>query len=278
MNRDQVVGMFVGAFLGDMLGAPYEFQEAMRPDDVVLTTGGSHDVSLGEYTDDGALTLALAESYIACNGFNAQDAALRFKDWRKTGKYGTRDYVFDVGRTTDAAIDAMQHDRPFASTGGTHDSGNGSLMRIAACLAANHNNSMQALADAVAASLMTHGNADILKYTAAFVSELMGPVQPQFHSLYFNPTTNPRIKKGSIMYAFNAARHAVHYGRGDGGATLRHAVSYGWDTDTNACIAGMWIGAREGIGCFPQEYVDALQNKKRIFEVANALFEQGENK
>lgn len=278
MTRDQVVGMFVGAFLGDMLGAPYEFGEPMNPDDVKLTTGGAHDVSFGEYTDDGALTLALGESYIARGKFDPQDAARRFKDWRKTGNYGTRGYVFDIGRTTAAAIDRMEHDRPFASTGDTHDSGNGSIMRIAACLAANHNNSTQALADAVAASLMTHGNADILNYTAAFVAELMGPVQPQFHSLYFNPTTNPRIKKGSIMYTFNAARHAVHYGRGDGGATLRHAVSYGWDTDTNACVAGMWIGSVNGIDCFPQEYIDALQNKKRIFEVANALFEQGEKK
>lgn len=275
MTRDQVVGMFVGAFLGDMLGAPYEFGEPMNPKDVVLTTGGAHDVSLGEYTDDGALTLALGESYVACGKFDPQDAAMRFKDWRKTGKYGTRDYVFDIGRTTAAAIDAMDYDRPFASTGGTHDSGNGSLMRIAACLAANHNNGMQALADAVAASLMTHGNADILKYTAAFVAEVIGPAQPQFHSLYLNPTTNPRLKKGSIMYAFNAARHAVHYGRGDGGATLRHAVSYGWDTDTNAAIAGMWIGSINGIDCFPQEYIDALQNKNRIFEVAEKLYEMG---
>lgn len=275
MNRDQVVGMFVGAFLGDMLGAPYEFQEPMSPNDVKLTTGGTHEVSLGEYTDDGALTLALAETYVARRCFNADDAMMRFKDWRRTGAYGTRGYVFDIGRTTAAAIDRMEHDRPFAATGGTHDSGNGSLMRIAACLAANHNNSMQALADAVAASLMTHGNADVLNYTAAFVSEVMGPVNPAFHRLYFNPTMT-REKKGSIMYAFNAARHAVHYGRGDGGATLRHAVSYGWDTDTNACIAGMWVGAKEGIGCFPMQYVDALQNKKRIFEVANALYELGE--
>ncbi len=33
-----------------------------------------------------------------------------------------------------------------------------------------------------------------------------------------------------------------------------------------------------GTDCFPKEYIDALQNKKRIFEVANALFEQGEKK
>jgi ADP-ribosylglycohydrolase len=80
------------------------------------------------------------------------------------------------------------------------------------------------------------------------------------------------------MYAYNAARHALHHGGSDGGAVLRHAVSFGYDTDTNACIAGMWVGAKYGISCFPQEYVDALQNKKRIFEVANKLFEIGASK
>lgn len=278
MNRDQVVGMFVGAFLGDMLGAPYEFSAPMSAEDVVLTTGGSHDVSLGEYTDDGALTLALAESYVACGKFNAQDAALRFIDWRDNGTYGTRDgSIVDIGRTTDNAIRRMEETRPYAATGGTHDSGNGSIMRIAACIAANHHNPSAALAESVAASLMTHGNADILRYTSVFIAEIFGQPCDVFADCYRNPSTF-RDSKGSIMYAFNAARYAVHYGRGDGGETLRRAVAYGWDTDTNACVAGMWVGAREGISCFPASYIDALRNKDRIFEIANALYDIGENK
>lgn len=275
MTRDQVVGMFVGAFLGDMLGAPYEFQGSRDADDVVLTTGGAHNVSLGEYTDDGALTLALAETYVARGYFDASDAVKRFKQWRDNGTYGTRSYVFDVGSTTDTAIERMKHDRPFACTAGMYDSGNGSLMRIAACLAANHSNPMQALADAIAASLMTHGNSDILAYTTAFVDEVMNGSSAAYSMLKKHPE---KYKNGTIMYSYNAARHALHHGGSDGGAVLRHAVAFGGDTDTNACIAGMWVGAKHGIGCFPQEYIDALQNKKRIFEVANALFEQGEKK
>lgn len=275
MNRDQVIGMFVGAFLGDMLGAPYEFGPAMSPEDVKLTTGGSHGVTLGEYTDDGALTLALAESYVARGKFDAQDAAKRFIDWRRNGTYGTRvGSIVDIGRTTDKAIGAMMALRPYAATGGAHDSGNGSLMRIAACLAVNHRNPSMALAESVAASLMTHGNADILRYTTAFISEIFCQPSADFSDCYRNPESF-RDGKGSIMYAFNAARYAVHYGRGDGGETLRRAVAYGWDTDTNACIAGMWTGSINGIECFPQEYIDALQNKDRIFEVANKLFEIG---
>lgn len=275
MTRDQVVGMFVGAFLGDMLGAPYEFGNALDEQDVVLTTGGPHNVSLGEYTDDGALTLALGESYVARGYFDAQDVVKRFKQWHDNGTYGTRSYVFDIGSTTDAAFDRIKHDRPFACTAGMYDSGNGSIMRIAACLAANHNSPMQALADAIAASLMTHGNSDILAYTTAFVDEVMNGSSAAYSVLKKHPE---KFKNGTIMYSYNAARHALHKGGTDGGAVLRHAVAFGGDTDTNACVAGMWIGAREGIDCFPHEYVAVLQNKTRIFEVANALYELGENK
>jgi ADP-ribosylglycohydrolase len=171
----------------------------------------------------------------------------------------------------------MSAERPYAATGGTHDSGNGSIMRIAACIAANHRRPMEAVADAVAASLMTHGNSDILKYTALFIQEILSAPGPFNTLLYLNPSSF-RDGKGSIMYAFNAARYAIHYGKGDGGEVLRRAVAYGWDTDTNACVAGMWVGAREGIDCFPKEYIDALQNKDRIFEVANKLFEIGASK
>jgi ADP-ribosyl-[dinitrogen reductase] hydrolase len=278
MNREQVVGMFVGAFLGDMLGAPYEFEDRLDAEDVKLTTGGAHSVSLGEYTDDGALTLALGESYVARGYFDAEDAARRFKQWALTGKYGTRDYVFDIGTTTSNAINRMRYDDVvYAAVGNDRDSGNGSLMRIAACIAANHTNPMRALADTVAASLMTHGNSDILEYTTAFVDELMNGASTQYSHLKCHPEKFANAR-GTIMYAYNAARHALHHGGSDGGAVLRHAVSFGYDTDTNACIAGMWVGAKYGIDCFPKEYVDALQNKKRIFEVANKLFDIGASK
>lgn len=274
MKREQVVGMFVGVFLGDMLGAPYEFQDEMDADDVVVKTGGAHDVSLGEYTDDGALTLALAESYIACGGFDVNNASKRFRQWKNLGTYGTRSYAFDIGTTTASAIDRMPS-VVYAADGGDMDSGNGSMMRIAACIAANHNNPMRAIADAIAASVMTHGNSDIIAYTTAYIDEMFHGASPRYRLLKSHPNKF-RHAKGTVMYAYNAARHALHYGGKDGGAVLRHAISFGYDTDTNAAIAGAWVGAKYGIDCFPQEYIDVLQNKQRIFDVANKLFEMGE--
>jgi ADP-ribosyl-[dinitrogen reductase] hydrolase len=275
MERDQVIGMFVGAFLGDMLGAPYKFSPPMSHEEVKMTTGGPYDVSLGEYTDDGTLTLALAESYVSIGKFDPQDAASRFIDLCRTGAYGTRlSSVVDIERTTERAIRRMSTDYPYAASGSSYDSGNGSLMRIAVCIAANHRNPPMALAESIAASLMTHGNAYILRYTAAFITVICGEYFADFSDCYRNPAFFGE-SNGSIMHAFNAARHANHYGRGDGGEVLRRAVAYGWDTDTNACVAGMWAGSREGIDCFPEEYIDALQNKDRIFKIADDLYELG---
>jgi ADP-ribosyl-[dinitrogen reductase] hydrolase len=276
MTRDQVVGMFVGVFIGDMLGAPYEGTDPVgfeNSDQITLTTGGAHKVSLGEYTDDGALTLALAESYIANGGLNFSDIVTRFKDWRKTGKYGTRNYCFVTGKTTDNAIERMAYDRPFAATAGTYDSGNGSLMRIAACIAANHNYPMNALADTIAVSLMTHGNRDIIDYTTSFVSHVMGDGAKRVR--WINLAYRDMEHKGTIMYAYSAALTARHYSHSFENA-LKLAISLGHDTDTNAAITGMLMGARCGVESFPQEYIDALQNKQHIFNVANALYELGD--
>lgn len=277
MTRDEVVGMFVGVFIGDMLGAPYEFTDPVgikNADQITLTTGGAHDVTLGEYTDDGALTLALGESYIANGGLSFSDIVGRFKDWRQRGTYGTRDHCFDIGATTDNAIGRMKHDRPFASTAGTYDSGNGSLMRIAACIAANHKHPMNALADTIAVSLLTHGNKDIIDYTTAFVSTVMRDGDAK-RVRWVNLNGRDMEHKGTIMYAYSAALTARHYAHGSFEQALKIAISLGHDTDTNAAITGMLMGAHCGVDSFPQEYIDALQNKKRIFEVANALYEMG---
>ena len=92
MTRDQVQGMIIGCAVGDAYGAPYEF---MSPEDVRpakgYITGGTHDVSIGEWTDDTALMVATMDAYDKCQGFDALTIAENFKAWRTTGKFGTRD-------------------------------------------------------------------------------------------------------------------------------------------------------------------------------------------
>jgi len=275
MNKDNVIGMFVGTFIGDMLGAPYEFMNAYDiPNDIDITTGGAHNVTLGEWTDDGALTLATSLSYIERRFFDPADVVHRFKAWRRTGKYGTRNYCFDVGGTIDKAITRMTPKHPYAAEAGAYASGNGTLMRIAGLVAANHTNPMKAMSESIAASLMTHGNNDIIVYTTAFVDELFNGKQEHYRKLRLFDV-NDNAYNGTIMQSYNVAWWAAKQAKGDTMLALKYAVSVGGDTDTNAAVTGMLMGARNGINSFPLEWVEALQQRDYIFAVAEKLYELG---
>lgn len=280
MTKDQVIGMVVGCAVGDALGAPYEF---LYPEDVRFTAdspmiaGGMHDVSVGEWTDDTAMMLATAEAYVDRGGFDPHRVACHFKAWRDTGKFGTRDHVFDIGGTTDAAIERLTPDHPYGGSSSFGASGNGSLMRIAPAIAANHDNKALAIGEAVALALMTHGNADTVRYISAFVDELFGGKKWQNNNLRkWNIYTNHGT--GSIMHSFNVAARAHNYvrGREDKFAhAMEYAIQLGYDTDTNAAITGMLVGSRVGYSAIPKRWLDTLQQHDHIYSTAEKLYELG---
>ena len=61
------------------------------------TTGGPHNVSEGEWTDDTRMALALASSLIEQQEFDAEDVMNKFCQWFQHGKFCTRDQYFDIG-------------------------------------------------------------------------------------------------------------------------------------------------------------------------------------
>ena len=64
---DSDVGMFIGLAIGDALGAPLEFQPARDPNNYIIKymTGGAHNVTKGEFTDDTSMALAMADAFIS---------------------------------------------------------------------------------------------------------------------------------------------------------------------------------------------------------------------
>ena len=64
MDLNNKLGLFLGLAIGDALGAPLEFQKAREPENYLTkyTTGGPHNVTVGEWTDDTSMALALATS------------------------------------------------------------------------------------------------------------------------------------------------------------------------------------------------------------------------
>ena len=70
-----------GAILGDMIGAPYEFDRGNKTKDFTLFTGGSN------FTDDTVMTIAVAEALLNAEGKGeAEVKALIIESMQKWGR------------------------------------------------------------------------------------------------------------------------------------------------------------------------------------------------
>lgn len=136
-RNDRIEGVLLATAAGDALGAPYEFQPPRGPElDVTMTGGGPW--AAGEWTDDTAMAVAIAE--VAASGADlrddsAQDAIVaRWHEWSLGAK--------DVGIQTRSVLRSaatggvITAERARAASAALHEdtgrtAGNGSLMRTA---------------------------------------------------------------------------------------------------------------------------------------------------
>jgi ADP-ribosyl-[dinitrogen reductase] hydrolase len=139
-SHDRAAGVLLGQACGDALGVPYEFGPALPPDVVPqMTGGGPFGFDPGEYSDDTAMAVCIAE--VAATGADLtspeaiDDVARRFLTWGETAK--------DVGNQTRAVFAAARRSpdapgvsvpRAAAEFAATHErsAGNGALMRTSA--------------------------------------------------------------------------------------------------------------------------------------------------
>lgn len=130
---DAIRGALYGHLCGDALGVPYEF---LAPEDVPAEIawrgGGAHNQPAGTFSDDGALMLAAAASFLDCARFDADDFGRRCVAWLDDGYMACGGSAFDVGRTTRRAIDRLRAGCPAEQAGALDpaQAGNGALMRI----------------------------------------------------------------------------------------------------------------------------------------------------
>ena len=131
--RDRALGAFLGLAVGDAVGTTLEFRErdeASRLEDMI--GGGPFSLAPGDWTDDTAMALALAESLTACGTLACRDLMDRFVSWWRNGDYSCTGRCFDIGITTGAALNRYQQTGdPLAGSTDPQSAGNGSLMRLA---------------------------------------------------------------------------------------------------------------------------------------------------
>lgn len=283
-------GALLGLAVGDALGTTLEFtRRDTKPLHTEMLGGGPFDLRPGQWTDDTAMALALADSLISCSGFNPKDLATRFVRWWQQGAYSCTGTCFDIGITTSAALARfVRTGEPYAGSTAPDTAGNGSLMRLApVALFALHD---AAQADQLARdqSRITHAAPQAIEACAYFVDlhreAILGQpdvLRPRAWSgdaaiaalaagSWRHKTRDQIRSSGYVIDTLEAAIWAV-------GTTstfqdaLILAVNLGDDADTVGAVTGQLAGALYGASAIPERWLEPLTWGNYITEAADKL-------
>ncbi len=269
-------GCLLGQLAGDALGSLVEFQspdEIRRsyPDGVRdLADGGTWNTIAGQPTDDSEMALLLARM-LTERGTYDPDAALRaYQFWLDSDP-------FDCGMTIATSL----HGRPNPDS-----QANGAMMRISPLGIFGANHPLEAVGDwARRDAALTHPNPVCLQANSLFTLAIAHAIAfgCEAENLYQNikqwaadlavdpalmdaiqgaaeaPPADYVHQQGWVMIAFqNALYQLLHAPNLEAGVV--DTVMRGGDTDTNAAICGVLLGAVCGREAIPAQWLDSLQN------------------
>ena len=234
-----------GAILGDMIGAPYEFDRSNKTKDFPLFVGESH------FTDDTVMTVAVAEALLDSPG--ADDESIKAALVQSMRKWGRRYHRAGYGRRFITWLWAEEPE-PYGSYG------NGSAMRVSSAgwlcdgmeetrrharltaeVTHNHPEGIKGAEAAAAAIYMARSGAakeEIKEYIVREfgydLSRTCDEIRPGYHHVESCQETVPE--------AITAFLEGTDFED-----VIRTAVSLGGDCDTLTCIAGSIAEAFYGV-------------------------------
>lgn len=276
-------GCIYGLAIGDALGATNEgksYGDCWKKPVTDIMGGGWLHLEPGEWTDDTAMALCLADSLIARKGIHLEDISKRYMDWVASGPK-------DVGNTVRAAVHNLFNGVPPNRSGiPAPMESNGCIMRCAP-MALAYFNSPRLGAYSKHESAITHASPMCTDATAFVNCLIAGLVKndeyggllrklcspddyhSRFRELAFTkePQNTP---SGHIPQTLKAVFYALN-STNSFEDTLIDVVNRGGDADTTGAIAGAIAGARYGFWGIPDRWVKKIKNPKRLEQVAADL-------
>jgi poly(ADP-ribose) glycohydrolase ARH3 len=287
-------GCLIGTAIGDSLGARHEGSPVFAE---------SADLA-PRYTDDTALTIAVAESLAECRQFHYWHMAERFlkkyeqEPWRRYGHTLSR--VFRLMRNGKLGFGMIDRDLyPEGSFG------NGAPMRVAPvgllyyddprmlrdiayhCAGITHSHELGlegAALQACAVALAVLADPDEIR-TTEFLGALRmftkpGPYQEKLKAIVRLLGEEPAPEAvaaelgtgASSVESVSVAIYAFLANR-DFKSTVTFAVSLGGDSDTIGAMTGAIAGACYGIEGIPSQWRETVENRDYIEQLARKLWE-----
>ena len=293
-----------GVCVGDALGLPVQFKSRnyMKQNPVTDMIGnGTFNLPPGSWSDDGSLTLCIAESL--SRGYDLNDIAANFMKWFQNGYLTPHGIAYDIGNSTSNSVRRLLNGTSPLNSGDANmeANGNGSLMRTLPLAFYFHfqntpeDKKYQIIKEV---SSITHAHplsvvscyiyidflqkqslqdafriivADKGKYYNLLTKEEQTYFQNIFEKDLKN-FTEPEIKSsGFVIHSLEAAFWCL-LNSSTYKETVLKAVNLGEDTDTIAAIAGGIAGIYYGYDNIPDNWVKVILKGNDIDKVCESLY------
>ena len=247
----------IGAMLGDMIGAPYEFDRGGKTKNFPLFSRGT------EFTDDTVMTTAVSEALMDAEG--GSDEAIRAALIRSMQKWGRRYPNAGYGGRF---IRWLFTEKPRPN----NSFGNGSAMRVSAAgwlyddlettrhmaaltaeVSHNHPEGIKG-AEATAAAIFLARTGHSMAEIQAYITQEFGYDLSHSCAELRKKNRHDETCQVTMPLVFAAFLESTDYED-----AIRNAVSLGGDTDTIACITGSIAEAFFGV---PEEI--AAEGRRRL--------------
>lgn len=306
MMDNKLLSMIMGVAIGDALGLPAQFYDRKILDKYPITEmAASEEGPAGTYSDDTAMTLCTLASLVE-NGWqlDLQDIMKRFIDWLGYGYMAVGNKTIDVGIATRNAIQRAYDGIPLNECGGKGewDCGNGSLMRISPLIFyCSKHPEADILKTVGEVSALTHAHERCKMCCYVYVKlglallnnsctdnkelfkKAMAALMPELKARFAENETdllsrlydidefvkldiNSIKSSGYVIDTLEASLWCFLTTDNFKDCILK-AVNLGDDADTVAAIAGALAGLYYGYGSIPEEWLNKLLGKEKIYEL-----------
>lgn len=288
--HDRARGAMLGLAVGDALGAAIEWldrdQITARYGGPLRDMVGSGMWEMGEWTDDTAMAIELAQSLADQGGYDDDDVFGRYALWVRSRPKDVGTTIASVLGRSRSAAEARAAAQDFHARSGGRSAGNGSLMRTVP-IAIHYRHDPGAIERiSRAESSLTHhdplaGDACCwFNLTVAALIEGRGrpysisdvgrAAEAAVAATDGELAAAAREQRGFVMTALRIAFAAVFQHDAFEPAVV-FAVNLGGDADTNGAVAGALAGARFGADAIPQRWLEPLREKELVGGLANRL-------
>lgn len=294
-EADRAIGALIGLATGDAVGTTLEFTlRDVRPPLTDMIGGGPFELAPGQWTDDTAMAIALANSLTERGGFEPRDCITRFVNWFRWGAYSCTGTCFDIGIATANALRRFETDGdPFAGSTDPKSAGNGSLMRLSpVAIWGVRRGEAETARVAREQSRLTHGAAECLAACEGYAlltaraiqgaskAEILAPfhrdappaIAAVLAGSWRGKTRDAISSSGYVVDSLEAALWCVDRGS-DFEETILLAANLGDDADTVAAITGQLAGAIYGASAIPAGWLAKLAWRDEIEALARKLLE-----